>query len=110
MIIRNCTWYPLGDSRSVFAGHNDGTHQFGYACYMPHNVSIDGLTIVEDTVDDRVLTIFNDYSGSADIPAEERVYMPVPPVSVSVKNIHTTRKVELCANPELMPDTEFITL
>ncbi len=110
MVIRNCTWYPLGDSRSVFAGHNDGTHQFGYTCYMPQKVSIDGLTIVEETADERPLTVFNDYSGSADIPAEERVYMPVPPVSVTVKNIHTSRKVELCAKPELMPDTEFTAL
>lgn len=110
MVIRNCTWHPLGSGRSIFAGHNDGTHQFGYECYLPRKVSIDGLTIVEDDVNDTPLTVFNDYSGSADIPEEERLYKPVPPEAVTVQNIHTERKVELCAKPALMPDTVFTAL
>ncbi|MBQ8641538.1 MAG: hypothetical protein IJ480_04915 [Clostridia bacterium] len=105
MIIRNCTWRPLGDNRSVFAGWNDATHDFGYECYLPRSVIIDGLTIAEDRTDDAPLCIFNNYLGKADIPAEERKYMPIPPVSVSVKNVHTHRPVVLCDNPALMPDT-----
>ncbi len=107
MKIRNCTWHPLGDRRAVFAGHNDGTHDFGYDCYLPQNVDIDGLTIVEENVTPSPLYIFNDYSGKSDIPAEERKYMPVPPKSVKVKHIHTEREVRLCAKPELMPGTVF---
>jgi len=108
MIIRNCTWHPLLDRRAVFAGWNDATHDFGYDCYLPQNVVIDGLTIAEDHTDDRPLAIFNNYLGDADIPADERKYMPAPPVSVKVRNIHTRRPVILCEKPELMPETEWI--
>lgn len=105
MIVRNCTWHPLGTSRAVFSGSNDGHHNFGYDCCFTESVDIDGLTIAEDEVDDRPLYIFNDYAG--DIPAEERKYMPIPPKSAKVKNIHTSRRIELCPKPELMPDIEY---
>jgi len=107
MVIRNCTWRPLGRGRAVFAGWNDATHDFGYNCYLPQNVVIDGLTILEERTDDAPLYIFNNYLGSAEIPAEERKYMPIPPVSVDVKNVHTHRPVVLCEKPELMADTAF---
>lgn len=107
MVIRNCTWHPLGSGRAVFSGYNDGHHDFGYDCYLPQNVDIDGLTIPEEEADERPLYIFNDYSGNPNLSAEERKYMPVPPKSVKVKNIKTSRKIELCAKPDLMPDTEY---
>ena len=121
IIIRNSVWKPMGPARSVFSGENDGMHDFGYECFMPQNVVIDGLTIIEnDQADPSVpLTIFNDYSkGSkgltlSDEPVPEdapRPYMPVPPVTVEVKNIRTERAVELCQKPALMPDTKFTRL
>ena len=118
IIIRNCTWKPLGASRSIFAGHNDGTHDFGYECYMPQNVVIDGLTIIENEEANASvpLTVFNDYAGLHRQDGEsaqetvDRPFMPVPPVAVEVKNIHTEREVQLCAAPELMPDTKFTKL
>jgi len=79
---------------------------------------IDGLTIIEnDQADPSVpLTIFNDYgrairwmSLTEELPPEDapRPFMPVPPVSVEVKNIRTEREVQLCEKPALMPDTKF---
>ena len=49
-IIRNCTWIPsqgnmLGSSCSMIYGKFSGYHKFGYDCYMPENIYIDGLTI-----------------------------------------------------------------
>jgi hypothetical protein len=72
---------------------------------LPQNITIDGLTLVEEGTDP--FYIFNDYSGDPSIPAEDRKYLPVPPVSVSVKNIHTDRPVLLCQQPDLMPQTSF---
>lgn len=106
IVIRNCTWHPLGNGRSVFSGSNDGHHWFGYDCCLP-NVDIDGFTVADDTDDGRPLCIFNNYAGN--IPDEERKYMPVPPKSVKIKNIHSDRKIVLCEKAELMPDTDFIT-
>jgi len=105
IILRNCTWHPLTEKRAVFAAQNDGTHDFGYDCYLPE-VEIDGLSIVEDRADDRPLFIFNDYIG--DEPQGEQPYLPIPPKEVSVRNIMTVRPVQLCEKPSLMPETEFI--
>jgi hypothetical protein len=50
VIIRNCTWVPsqgnmLGSSCSMIYGKFSGYHEFGYDCYMPENIYIDGLTV-----------------------------------------------------------------
>lgn len=105
MIIRNCTWHPLGIARSVLAGRNDGHHWFGYNCYLP-NVDIDGLTVADDTDDPRPLSIFNDYAGN--IPDEDRKYLPAEPKLVKIKNIHTSRRIVLCERKDLLKNTEFI--
>ena len=103
VILRNCTWLPRSQHRAVFSGHNDGTHDFGYDCYMP-NVTIDGLQIMEQTTDDAPLYIFNDYLGheAATLP-----HKPIPPERVNVRNIRTTRPIALCEAPALMPDTHY---
>lgn len=106
IIIRDSTWYPLGSGRAVFAAHNDGTHDFGYTCRLPREVEIDGLTVADEN-GDTPLYIFNDYNGSADIPETDRLYKLIPPREVRVKNIHTARPVQLCANMALMPETSF---
>ena len=51
LVIRNCRWVPsCGDTiwPHMIEVHNDGTHDFGYPCSMPGEVSIDGL-FVDDT-------------------------------------------------------------
>ncbi len=108
-IIRNCVWRPLDRERAIFCGRNDGTHDFGYDCFMPRHVLIDGLTVVEnDAADDSApLSVFNDYSGDPGIPASARVFLPRPPVSVELRNIATRRRIQLCDAPGLMPDTAF---
>jgi hypothetical protein len=48
LVIRNCRWIPAcGDStRPYMIGvSNDGMHDFGYRCFMPRTVSIDGLFV-----------------------------------------------------------------
>jgi hypothetical protein len=49
VLIRNCRWIPGAGSISrtpvMFGMHNDGTHDFGYPCFMPQEIRIDGLFI-----------------------------------------------------------------
>ena len=48
--IRNCRWIPAcGDETTphMINVSNDGMHDFGYPCFMPEQVTIDGL-LVED--------------------------------------------------------------
>lgn len=46
--IRNCRWIPSCGNASrpqMFHVGNDGTHDFGYNCYMPREITIDGLHV-----------------------------------------------------------------
>ncbi len=48
VVIRNCRWIP-GCGAAVqpylVAASNDGQHDFGYPCFMPSRIEIDGLRI-----------------------------------------------------------------
>jgi hypothetical protein len=46
--IVNCRWTPSCGDRvwpHMFATTNDGTHDFGYPCFMPRSVTLDGVFI-----------------------------------------------------------------
>ena len=48
LFIRNCTFVPAGGrpiSASLIGGSNSGQHDFGYTCYMPERITIEGLHI-----------------------------------------------------------------
>jgi hypothetical protein len=48
LLIRNCTFVPSGGkpiTGSLIGGSYSGQHDFGYTCYMPERISIDGLRI-----------------------------------------------------------------
>lgn len=108
IIIRNSTWYPRSEKRAVFSARNDGTHYFGYDCYLP-DVEINGLTIVEnDRAAEGTVYVFNDYQGQQE-RIEERKHRLISPKNVTVRNICTNRPVALCENPALMPETLFRT-
>lgn len=46
--IRNCRWVPAAGRATtprMLSMRNDGTHDFGYQCFMPGKVTIDGLHV-----------------------------------------------------------------
>ena len=46
VVIRNCRWIPpAGRTPQMIGAHNDGTHDYGYACSMPREITIDGLHV-----------------------------------------------------------------
>jgi len=48
VIIRNCEYVPLNGQQSdavLINGSNSGQHDYGYTCYMPRKITIDGLVI-----------------------------------------------------------------
>jgi hypothetical protein len=48
LFIRNCTFIPAGGkpvSASLIGGSYSGQHDFGYTCYMPERITIEGLRI-----------------------------------------------------------------
>ena len=47
-VIRNCTFVPAGGSptsAALIGGSYSGQHDFGYTCYMPERITIEGLYI-----------------------------------------------------------------
>jgi len=45
ILIRNSEFRPTGANATLIMGRNDGDWDFGYICYMPRNIVIDGLSI-----------------------------------------------------------------
>ena len=45
LIIRNCRFYPTGISSHLIKAENSEDHDFGYTCYLPQKIEIDGLYI-----------------------------------------------------------------
>ena len=45
LIIRNCKFYPTGIENNIVNAVNSENHDFGYTCYMPQNIEIDGFFI-----------------------------------------------------------------
>jgi len=59
IIIRNCEFSPRNGQRAdavLITGSNSGQHYFGYPCFMPKKITIDGL-VIHDT------NPINDYKG-----------------------------------------------
>ena len=68
LIIRNCTWYPnqgkaVSGTVTLIGGSYDTLHDFGYECYMPHTITIDGLTVMDTKASGayRGVTLLSDF-------------------------------------------------
>ena len=107
VIIRNCTWHPTDEKKCIISASNDGTHYFGYECFLPTHIDIDGFTVAASAAGDEPLFVFNDYVGAEDISPEERPFLPVPTESVRLRNVAPMQDVRLCENPALLTDTAF---
>lgn len=109
VVIRNSRWLPACGSPSqpyLIAANNDGQHDFGYPCFMPREVTIDGLVI-----DDRNHPkgyqgpyLFTDPDGSKP-SATARAFPYRLTEQVTIRNVTTTSGLKLRTSP----DTEFAT-
>lgn len=45
LIIRNCKFYPTGVENNIVNATNSEDHDFGYTCYLPQKIEIDGFFI-----------------------------------------------------------------
>ncbi|MBR6557862.1 MAG: hypothetical protein IKT70_02510, partial [Clostridia bacterium] len=102
LIIRNCTVTPMGNGEvRIVSGDNEGFHDFGYTCYLPTNIIIDGL--VANTRSD--VAIFGDFNP--EVTASN--YDPIYPLQYSTEKIvvknyssWSGRKVNICVSDYLM--------
>ncbi len=68
VVIRNCRWIPASGRTSkpqMISVHNDGRHDFGYLCFMPREIRIDGLHVDDSNHPDgyQGMYLFSDPGG-----------------------------------------------
>ena len=93
-VIGNCTFVPACGrpvSASLIGGSNDGQHDFGYPCYMPERIRIDGLYIDDSQhpKDYQGPTIFADFSPRFTDATYEQKYPYVVAREVVLNDIST---------------------
>ena len=103
VVIRNSRWIPSCGAPVqpyAIAASNDGTHDFGYPCFMPADITIDGLHI-----DDRNHPtgyqgpyLFSDPDGPASIPSRPFPYRLTE--RVTIRNLTTTSGFKARLSPD----------
>ena len=79
VVIRNCRWIPASGKtcwpRLIYT-RNDGMHDFGYACFMPREISIDGLFVDDSNhpQDYQGMYFLSDPDGGKDIKQADRPF------------------------------------
>jgi hypothetical protein len=104
VIIRNSRWIPGNGARMwprlINAG-NDGMHDFGYPCYMPSEITIDGLYVDDSNhpEDYAGFYFFNHPKPSGKNLPEERPFPYQPTRKITIRNLVTAS-----GKPPRLPD------
>lgn len=110
--IRNCRWIPsCGDTCTprMINVNNDGTHDFGYPCSMPREVTIDGLFVDDSNTpeDYEGMYFFTDpddvRDGVTEATPQDRPFPYAPCEKVKVLGLETAsgKKPRLSPNAAL---------
>ncbi|MBQ6897800.1 MAG: hypothetical protein IJN70_02370, partial [Clostridia bacterium] len=82
LIIRNCRFYPTGIENNIVNAVNTENHDFGYNCYMPQNIEIDGF-FIHSVGFNFVFSMVNSKHLTSSYEAK---YPVVAPKKITVKN------------------------
>jgi hypothetical protein len=109
--IRNCTFVPACGrpvSASLFSGSNDGQHDFGYTCYMPERITIDGLQIDDSQHPENYQgpTLFADFNPRFTDATYVEKYPYVRTREVVLNNVSTAsgKPLRISMNPFMFKD------
>jgi hypothetical protein len=103
VLIRNSRWIPNAGavaSPVMFWLGNDGQHDFGYPCFMPRDIRIDGLFVDDSNHpgDYQGLTFFKDPIGPS---RDQRPFPYALTKELTVRGLKTASGLppHICANP-----------
>jgi len=82
LIIRNCKFYPTGVSTHIIDAENTEDHDFGYTCYLPQRIEIDGFYVHRIGIN-YLFTVVNPNHLLDSYKAE---YPVVPPQEITVND------------------------
>ena len=114
IIIRNCTFTPALNSKTrvdIFGGVNTGSHDFGYTCYMPETIEIDGLKISTPRTDKKNLPVylFANFNGKYKSADYREQYPYVKTKTVSIKNLQSgSKKLMLSSNKFMFKQVKIV--
>lgn len=99
VVVRNCRWLPPNKNPIMFSLQNDGTHDFGYACFMPKNIIIENLTVEEPKGSGDVFLLDDAIGKSKD----ERAFPYSLTETIQVKNYKSNSGLppKVSRNPEM---------
>lgn len=111
LIIRNCVFVPAGGrpiSASLIGGSYSGQHDFGYTCYMPERITIDGLHIDDSNhpADYQGPAIFGNFNPQMthDSYQEKFPYVKTQEVILRKVTIASGKPLRLSDNPFMFKD------
>ncbi|MCP9237107.1 hypothetical protein [Lewinella sp. JB7] len=114
IVIRNCTYAPTADPGSVvlIGGANTGGHDFGYTCYMPEQIIIEGLHIddFDYPADYPGPAIFADFNSGWTSPdfTPEFPYIVTERVILEEVTMASNKKLRVSSNPVMFGEVEII--
>lgn len=82
LIIRNCKFYPTGISTHIISAENSEDHDFGYTCYLPQRIEIDGFYVHRIGIN----YLFNMVNSNHISDSYNAEYPIVPPQEITVKD------------------------
>ena len=82
LIIRNCKFYPTSVSLHIINAENSEDHDFGYTCYLPQRIEIDGFYVNRIGIS----YLFNMVNPKHIVDFYDAEYPVVPPEEIIVKN------------------------
>lgn len=82
LIIRNCKFYPNGVSTHIIDAENTEDHDFGYTCYLPQRIEIDGFYVHRVGIS----YLFTPVNPKHILDSYDAEYPVVPPQEITVKN------------------------
>lgn len=110
IIIKNCKLIAPKGSKGIqlVGGSNHGHHDFGYTCYLPSNITVEGLEIDDSGISDKGYkgpAVFGNFNRNA----EEEGLLPYPAsgrVVLRDVNVKSGKKMRLSYNKPLFKDYE----
>ena len=110
IIIKNCEFIPRSAGAALISGSYSGQHDFGYTCYMPRKITIDGLKIDDGRNPDAGPRIFGDFNR--DYTSAEYVqkypYVITEEVEISNLKIKSGRSLSVSENPFMFRNVKII--